>query len=593
VKGSSPTTVALNWTSHYRRRNEGATRIAAPPWPPDPLATDPLAPGGAAPASLSAAASPSAPASLSAPASPAAPGLPATAPSHAPFVTATENPWTDEPMAPDGQPETTPGGAALSWPRPESRGRSGDHWIRRISFRSRITVLVAAAVGVAVALAALASYIAVSRQLEGQANNQLQSAINYLEDHGAGGLPGLAQHTGDKVQVFGVNGPVESIEYVQDPTGSGFYALTQSSVFNLTPSAKRVLTSASHDIYEQTLTGKDGKTYLVATVPILAGQLAVQIGYPTTNMDNTLAYLRLILILVALCGVGLAATLGWAVGKAGMRPVEDLTLAAEHVAQTQDLTANIDDVGNDELGRLAASFNSMLTALASSRQQQAQLVSDAGHELRTPLTSLRTNIEVLMRAKDLPAADRDELLADVHAQLQELGNLVGDLVDLARDDERQVAPPEPVAFDQIVRRAVDRAQRRAMSVHFDVSMEPAEVVAQPALLERAVMNVLDNAAKWSPRDGHVNVDVRTDGALRMTVTDQGPGIAPEDLPHIFDRFYRAQSARSMPGSGLGLAIVKRVISSHGGRIDVGPGPQGGTRVEIVLPLDRDVTAGTL
>ncbi len=172
------------------------------------------------------------------------------------------------------------------------------------------------------------------------------------------------------------------------------------------------------------------------------------------------------------------------------------------------------------------------------------------------------------------------------AQLKELTTLVGDLVDMAREDERTGAEPEPVPFNQIVERAVDRAHRRAQSLHFDVSLQPGDVRAQPALLERAVMNVLDNAAKWSPPGGHVGVTLEANSAWHLTVTDQGPGIAPEDLPHIFERFYRAESARSMPGSGLGLAIVRNVVTAHGGSIDVTSASSGGgTRVDIVLPLD--------
>jgi two-component system sensor histidine kinase MprB len=189
-----------------------------------------------------------------------------------------------------------------------------------------------------------------------------------------------------------------------------------------------------------------------------------------------------------------------------------------------------------------------------------------------------------MRAKNLAGPDRDELLADVDAQLKELSTLVGDLVDLARDDERPQPEPVPVPFNEVVVRAVERAQRRAMSVHFDVALQPGHVMAQPALLERAVMNVLDNAAKWSPAGGHVSVTLEAHSDWHLMVKDQGPGIAPEDLPHIFDRFYRAPTARSMPGSGLGLAIVKGVVTSHQGTIDVTPVPGGGTRVDINLPL---------
>ncbi len=362
--------------------------------------------------------------------------------------------------------------------------------------------------------------------------------------------------------------------------------MTQENFFAVTTGAKSVFAEGPNAPTSiQTMKGVDGALYRVETVGVFHGGLAVQIGYPLTNVDNTLAFLRFLLIAVALGGVALATGLGWAVGRASIRPVEDLTLAAEHVTATQDLSATIDDEGNDELARLARSFNGMLAALASSKNKQAQLVSDAGHELRTPLTSLRTNIEVLMRTKELVGADRDALLADVDAQLQELTTLVGDLVDLARDDEKPPADPEAVNFDELVERAVERAHRRATSVHFAVSLEPGQVRAQPAMLERAVMNVLDNAAKWSPPGGTVSVKLEAIGAWHLTVTDQGPGIAPEDLPHVFERFYRAPTARSMPGSGLGLAIVKGVVTSHGGTISLTSPPTGGTTVEIVLPLD--------
>jgi len=358
-----------------------------------------------------------------------------------------------------------------------------------------------------------------------------------------------------------------------------------SRFFPVTARAKEALANGpTGNVEIENLDAKNGAPYRVASVPTAISGVVIQIGYPLTTVDNTLAFLRLVLILVSLGGVALAAGLGWAVGRASIRPVEDLTLAVEHVTATQDLSATIDDEGNDELARLARSFNAMLAALAASKDQQAQLVSDAGHELRTPLTSLRTNIEVLMRTKELPGADRDALLEDVDAQLKELTTLVGDLVDLAREDERQ-AEPEPVNFDELVERAVERAHRRATTLHFDVALAPGLVQAQPALLERAVMNVLDNAAKWSPPDGRVGVTLEANSAWHLTVTDEGPGIAPEDLPHVFERFYRAPTARSMPGSGLGLAIVKGVITSHGGSIDVSSPPAGGTMVEIVLPLD--------
>jgi two-component system sensor histidine kinase MprB len=470
-------------------------------------------------------------------------------------------------------------------------------WLRKVSFRSRISILVGVAVGIAVALASLVSYIAVSRQLEGQVTSNLQDAIGLLSQ--SAGHPPLRLYPASNGTAYYI--PPDELVNFQDRTGDVLQVIWQNGYVSELPGNKRFF-PMSDDAQQvlkedpgspvpryETLTASNGATYRVVTVPTVIQGLAVQVGYSLTNVDDTLAFLRFALVLVALGGVALAAGLGWAVGRASIRPVEDLTVAVEHVTATQDLSSTIDEEGNDELARLARSFNAMLGALAASKGQQAQLVSDAGHELRTPLTSLRTNIEVLMRTKDLPAADRQELLSDVDAQLQELTTLVGDLVDLAREDERQQTEPELVDLDEIVEHAVERAHRRATSLDFDVSLQPGQVLAQPALLERAVMNVLDNAAKWSPPGGRVGVSLEANSAWHLTVTDEGPGISPEDLPHVFERFYRAPTARSMPGSGLGLAIVKRVVASHGGTIELTSPPGGGTKVEIVLPLDHSST----
>jgi two-component system sensor histidine kinase MprB len=330
-----------------------------------------------------------------------------------------------------------------------------------------------------------------------------------------------------------------------------------------------------------------GRTYRLVTVGAnvvspTGGTAAIQIAAPLTDIEHSLADLRLILWLVTVGGMAVGVGLGYIIGRDTIRPVERLTAAAEHVAATQDLVSTIDERGEDELARLGRSFNSMLRALAASRQQQAQLISDAGHELRTPLTSLRTNIEVLLRVKDLPDEDRAELLGDVQAQLEEMTTLVGDVVELAREEEAQSEPIE-VRFDPIVERAVERARRRAASVEFDVQLMPGSVVAHPALLERAVLNVLDNAAKWSPPGGTVRVRLDRGEWWTLEVLDQGPGIADADLPHVFERFYRADTARALPGSGLGLAIVQQVVTSHGGRVAALSPPDGGTLIRIQLP----------
>jgi two-component system sensor histidine kinase MprB len=324
----------------------------------------------------------------------------------------------------------------------------------------------------------------------------------------------------------------------------------------------------------------------VYSIPVQTsvGPGVLQLALPLHDLNRTLGKLAFILFLVAVCGVGLALILGYLVARSSLAPVERLTRAAEHVAATQDLEATIEVTGDDELARLATSFNAMLAALAASRRQQAQLVADAGHELRTPLTSLRTNIEVLMKIRDLPEADRQALLADVTAQLVELTTLVGDVVELAREDEQQ-PEPQDLRLDLIVDRAIERARRRAPSIRFDASIEQGMVRGQPALLERAILNVFDNATKWSPPDARIEVWLARNGPdWTLQVRDHGPGIAPDDLPHVFERFYRAPTARALPGSGLGLAIVAQVVQSHGGSVAVFSPHDGGTLVVITLPV---------
>ena len=256
--------------------------------------------------------------------------------------------------------------------------------------------------------------------------------------------------------------------------------------------------------------------------------------------------------------------------------MSELTGTVEHVAATRDLSQRIAVGGHDEVARLAQRFNEMLAALEASLQAQQQLVADASHELRTPLTSLRTNIEVLARP-DVPGEERGQILADARVQLEELTLLVGDLVELAREGEPE-AVAEDVRLDRLVEEAVDRARTHG-GVRFVTSLEPTVVRGVPTKLGRAVSNLLDNAAKWSPPGAEVEVGVR-DG--EVTVRDHGPGIDPSDLPHVFDRFYRAPSARRLPGSGLGLAIVRQVADLHQGSVTAEPAEGGGTLFRLRL-----------
>jgi two-component system, OmpR family, sensor histidine kinase MprB len=293
------------------------------------------------------------------------------------------------------------------------------------------------------------------------------------------------------------------------------------------------------------------------------------------EVDGTLGTLRVGLAVVALLGVAAALALARLATRTAVKPVAELTDAAEHVARTRDLTRRIERDGDDELSRLAGAFNTMLEALEASQRAQRRLVADASHELRTPLTSLRTNLEVLARG-GLAAGDHERLRADVIAQLEELTLLVSDLVDLAREEE-PVSERELLRLDELVAAAVERAARHAPAVRFTSELAPVLVEGVRGRLDRAVTNLLDNATKYG--GGAVEVTLR-DGEL--VVRDHGPGIAAEDLPFVFDRFYRAPAARGRPGSGLGLAIVRQAAEAHGGSVHAASAPGGGAVLRMAL-----------
>ncbi|MCG5214564.1 sensor histidine kinase [Streptosporangium sp. KLBMP 9127] len=298
------------------------------------------------------------------------------------------------------------------------------------------------------------------------------------------------------------------------------------------------------------------------------------------NMQNALGWP---FVTVSVGGLALAGLLGWLVARTALRPVADLTQAAEHVAETRDLKLRIDVDRDDELGSLARSFNTMLDALERSADAQRRLVADASHELRTPLTALRTNVELLLRPHQLGPVDRAELDKAVISGFEELTALVSDVVELARDEE-PVALVEDVRFDQIVQHEVERGAAYWPAVRFRVDLAETHVRGVADRLARAVANLLDNAGKYSPAGAEVEVRLR-DGVL--TVRDHGPGIAAEDLPHVFDRFYRAQGARARPGSGLGLAIVRQVVETHGGQVTAEAAGGGGTLVRVCLAGFRE------
>jgi len=309
---------------------------------------------------------------------------------------------------------------------------------------------------------------------------------------------------------------------------------------------------------------------------------ALQLTTPLTGVNQELRHLAYALWVVVAVGVVVALLLGFAVARAVIRPLNSLTQTVEQLAETTDVSERLDPGGADELGRLRRAFNSLLTALDSSRESQRQLVLDASHELRTPLTSLRTNLEVARRMDELTAQERDVLISDVLTQLDELTTLVADLAELARG-EVPALETRPLRFDSVVMEAVGVATThgRARGIVFDTHTAPSWVRGSPNRVERAVDNLLDNALKWSPDGGVVEITC-ANGVL--VVRDHGPGVDESDVPHIFDRFYRAPGARGRPGSGLGLAIVAQVAREEGGTVTVQRAEGGGALFRLALPV---------
>jgi two-component system sensor histidine kinase MprB len=441
-----------------------------------------------------------------------------------------------------------------------------------MSFRTRLALVAAAAVALAVVLASAVVYIVVRNQLRGTVDEALEDRAAEVAR-----APLRAFRLG--ADAFLAPGPAlgGAQGYIQLVDSRGDTVRPPEEVVELPVSdqALDVARGEGDAFFDDARVA--GVHVRVLTFPY-GDDYAVQIARPLTEVDHSLGRIRIFLILIAAGGVAVATALGLAVSRAALAPVRRLTAATERVSETGDLSERIDARGQDELSRLAGSFNTMLGALEDSTRAQRQLVADASHELRTPLTSLRTNIEVLARKRRLPAGERERLLKDVVEQLGEMTTLIAELIELARAGRAPV-DTEDIRLDLLAAEAVERAGRDRPEVKFTTNLGETVVHGDPTAIERAVANLLDNAAKWSPPGGKVEVGVR-DGEL--TVRDHGPGIDEEDLPFVFDRFYRAPSARGMPGSGLGLAIVRQVAEAHGGTVTAERAEGGGTRITFVL-----------
>ncbi|MCX4779375.1 sensor histidine kinase [Streptomyces sp. NBC_01264] len=455
---------------------------------------------------------------------------------------------------------------------------------RGLPLRSRLALLVTVAVALAVAAVACVSWFMVRTQLNDQLNSSLRSTNARAQ----------ASQTLNQIRCQDkVPGPFENNLSAQVqivlPTGDRCWVDGKDTLpvtdYDLDV-AKRLRGATLYD--GRTTDGTPVRVY-TQPVELSAGpnvqNAAISVAKPLSDVTEPLSTLAWVLLFVSGVGILGAGVAGLWVARTGLRPVDELTGAVEHIARTEDLTVRIPDEGDDEIARLSRSFNSMTAALASSQERQAQLIADAGHELRTPLTSLRTNIELLARSEEtgraIPPEDRKELLASVKAQMTELASLIGDLQELSRPDATTPGPLGVVALHEIAGTALSRARLRGPELEFDSDLAPWYVRGEAAALERAVVNVLDNAVKFSPPGSTVTVSLR---AGELTVRDRGPGIPADDLPHVFERFWRSPSARALPGSGLGLSIVARTVQRAGGTAALRAPADGGPGTEAVLSI---------
>jgi two-component system sensor histidine kinase MprB len=452
-----------------------------------------------------------------------------------------------------------------------------------VSLRARISAVAGLAVGLAVLAAAVGIYIAVRSDLQGEIDQGLrqraQAFVGGSDAHppgpaGApgGGLPpnGFPRRVqpapfgaaSGYVQFIAPNGTIEV------PAGQG-----TSPKIAVSASDKAIAASGSGSaLSDRTVKGTSLRMLTIGT----GSSGAVLIARPLTEMNHELSRILLLLVIVGVSGIALAAILGAGVARVALAPITRFTNRTETLTGNLDLSRRLDVEGRDELARLAGSFNTTLDALERSVEAQRQLIADAGHELRTPIASLRANIQVLGEAERLPAAEQESLRADIVSELDELTALVGDVVELARGSGREDADPDDVRLDEVVRGAVERTCRRG-ELRFELDIEPTLVRGQGERIVRSVSNLLENAHKWSPEGALVEIGLH-EGVL--TVRDHGPGFDEDDLPFVFDRFYRADRARKLPGSGLGLAIVRQAAEACGGYAEAANAPGGGALLRV-------------
>ena len=445
----------------------------------------------------------------------------------------------------------------------------------RTNLRTRFALAFATVAFVVAALVGLLSYHAASERIYQEIDASLRSAAAAVDNGETTGLaaPALPDRGRGRGQTRQVTAQSVAADGTVTPLG------TSGVVLPVTGTTLAIATGSTgrSDAVE---TDVDGESYRILTVPRSGGG-ALQVAVEVEDVEHVLGGMANEIALASAIVLVLAAAAGWLLARRITRRLEALAAVAEDISVHGGVDRQVPVVGDDEVGRLSSAFNTMLTRLAAARDAQERLIQDAAHELRTPLTSLRTNASVLRRFADLPPDARARLVDDVQGETRELSNLVDELVQLAlarRTDEPEQAVDLAALADGAARRVTRRTGRQIR-----VDADGSAVHGHRLGLERAVGNLLENAAKFDTGDGCIEVHIREG---RIAVLDRGPGIDAGDSARVFDRFYRASAARSLPGSGLGLSIVHDVAQTHGGSVFAGTRPGGGAEVGFTVGRDR-------
>jgi two-component system sensor histidine kinase MprB len=456
-----------------------------------------------------------------------------------------------------------------------------------MSLRRRITAVVAVAVAAIAILIGAVGYLSTRSQLIAGIKSELSTrsdAAEGLHPNGQGnftfpagqGQPssGTPRFNLPPSPAFGgASGDFQHVSASGKVLSFGTSS-TQSEKLPVTAQVRDVARGTSgRSFFDATV---DGHHLEILVAPDRYRGGALEIALPLTDVDNDLSSLLVTYAIIVGGGVLLSIIIALLVARAAIAPIGRFITETAQVTRALARPRRLEETGAEELRHLAVYFNQTLEALERSVAAQRHLIADASHELRTPLAALRSNIQIFLEAERLPVEDRVELQDAIVAEVDDLTQLVSDVLELARG----AAPSETVdqvELDGLVRDAVSRTQRRAPGLRFDLDIEPTLIMNSSDRVGRAVQNVIDNARKWSPPEGTVHVTLR-DGTL--TVRDHGPGVGAEDLPSVFDRFFRADDARRMPGSGLGLAIVKQAAEAHGGFAHAANAEDGGALVVV-------------